>query len=137
MHVRQPAANIQVETLLPTSLPWCRFINVRGCLPVLSLFCLRPLALARRRHRSSNGGGRSSAAVLVHSPHTPPHPPLPCTQQVMTIDFLTLTTLAPFWMANDAALRKWDQRDSLLPILSVLPVFGPIIYLCLRPKAQI
>ncbi|KAI3423805.1 hypothetical protein D9Q98_009642 [Chlorella vulgaris] len=55
---------------------------------------------------------------------------------VMTIDFCSLTALAPFWMANDAALRKWEQRDSLLPVLSVLPLFGPIIYLCLRPKAQ-
>ncbi len=55
----------------------------------------------------------------------------------MTVDFLTLTTLAPFWMANDAALRKWDKQESLLPILSVLPVFGPVIYLCLRPRAQL
>ena len=56
---------------------------------------------------------------------------------VMSLDFLTLTALAPFWMSNDAALRKWDKRDSLLPLLSVLPVFGPVIYLCLRPRAQL
>ena len=56
---------------------------------------------------------------------------------VLSIDFLTLTTLAPFWMYNDAALRKWEQRDTLLPLLSLLPVFGPTIYLCLRPKAQL
>ncbi|EFN59243.1 hypothetical protein CHLNCDRAFT_138236 [Chlorella variabilis] len=55
---------------------------------------------------------------------------------VMTVDFLTLTALAPFWMANDAALRKWDN-NSLVSILSVLPVFGPVIYLCLRPRAQL
>lgn len=54
----------------------------------------------------------------------------------MSLDFLTLTALAPFWMANDAALRKWKQRESLLPVLSVLPVLGPAIYLCLRPRAQ-
>lgn len=40
-------------------------------------------------------------------------------------------------MANDAQLRNWDKRDSLLPILSVLPLFGPAIYLCLRPRAQV
>lgn len=56
---------------------------------------------------------------------------------VMSLDFLTLTALAPFWMANDAALRKWEQRDSLLPVLSVLPMLGPVIYLCLRPRAQL
>ncbi|PRW58694.1 hypothetical protein C2E21_3280 [Chlorella sorokiniana] len=55
---------------------------------------------------------------------------------VMTCDFLCLCALAPFWMANDAQLRNWDKRDSLLPILSVLPLFGPAIYLCLRPRAQ-
>lgn len=54
-----------------------------------------------------------------------------------TIDFLTLSTLAPFWMSNDAALRKWDKQDSLLPALCVLPVLGPAIYLCLRPRAQL
>lgn len=55
---------------------------------------------------------------------------------VTTVDFLTLSTLAPFWMYNDASLRKWGQKDSLLPVLSVIPVLGPAIYLCLRPKAQ-
>ncbi|KAL4443934.1 hypothetical protein ABPG75_011671 [Micractinium tetrahymenae] len=55
---------------------------------------------------------------------------------VMTLDFLTLSALAPFWMSNDAALRRWEGRDSLLPLLSLLPVLGPCIYLCLRPRAQ-
>jgi hypothetical protein len=55
---------------------------------------------------------------------------------VTTVDFLTLTTLAPFWMANDAALRRWPQQESLLPVLSLLPLVGPVIYLCLRPKAE-
>lgn len=55
----------------------------------------------------------------------------------MSCDFLALTALAPFWVSNDAALRRWEGRDSLLPILSFLPVFGPVIYLCLRPRAQV
>jgi len=54
---------------------------------------------------------------------------------VTTVDFLTLTTLAPFWMDNDATLRKWEGKDKLLPILSLIPVLGPCIYLVLRPKA--
>lgn len=53
-----------------------------------------------------------------------------------SIDFLTLTALAPFWMWNDAALRKWEPRDKVLPLLSVLPVVGPALYLCLRPRAK-
>jgi hypothetical protein len=55
---------------------------------------------------------------------------------VTTVDFLTLTTLAPFWMSNDASARKWDKRDQLVPVLSVLPVLGPLIYLVLRPRAE-
>ena len=55
---------------------------------------------------------------------------------VTTVDFLTLTTLAPFWMDNDAQLRQWDGRDKLLPVLSFIPVIGPALYLCLRPKAE-
>lgn len=56
---------------------------------------------------------------------------------VMTVDFLTLSALAPFWMSNDAVLRRWEGRDSLLPLLSVLPVLGPCIYLCLRPRSKL
>lgn len=53
-----------------------------------------------------------------------------------SIDFVVLTALAPFWVYNDAELRKWEPRDKLVPLLSLLPVVGPAIYLCLRPKAQ-
>lgn len=56
---------------------------------------------------------------------------------VMSTDFLCLTALAPFWMSNDAQLRGWDKRDTLVPLLSVLPVVGPALYLCLRPRAQL
>jgi hypothetical protein len=52
-----------------------------------------------------------------------------------TLDFLTLTTLAPFWMYNDAQLRRWKNKG-LLPLLCALPVIGPCMYLVLRPKAQ-
>ncbi len=55
---------------------------------------------------------------------------------VTTVDFATLTALAPFWMEIDAVGRKWEQRGTLLPVLSFLPVIGPAIYLLLRPKAE-
>lgn len=55
---------------------------------------------------------------------------------VTTVDFLTLTSLAAFWMDNDATCRKWSGKENLLPILSVIPVIGPAVYLVLRPKAS-
>lgn len=55
---------------------------------------------------------------------------------VTSMDFLTLTILAPFWMVNDAQLRSWQGNDKLLPLLCCLPFLGPAIYLCLRPKAE-
>jgi hypothetical protein len=54
---------------------------------------------------------------------------------VTTLDFLTLSALAPFWMDNDAQLRGWEGRGRALAALSVLPVLGPALYLVLRPKA--
>lgn len=54
-----------------------------------------------------------------------------------SIDFATLTALAPFWMYNDAAARNWEPRDKVLPFLSVLPVVGPALYLLLRPKTDL
>jgi len=55
---------------------------------------------------------------------------------VTTLDFLCLSALAPFWMANDAEARNWGGRDKWLPVLSVLPVVGPAVYLLLRPKTD-
>jgi hypothetical protein len=55
---------------------------------------------------------------------------------VTSLDFMTLTALAPFWMYNDAEQRQWAQRGQLLPLLSVLPVVGPALYLLLRPKTD-
>lgn len=55
---------------------------------------------------------------------------------VTSMDFLTLTILAPFWMVNDAQLRSWQGKDTILPWLCCLPFLGPAIYLCLRPKAE-
>lgn len=81
-----------------------------------------------------------STLPLCDSSYT--HPSAPALHRrrfinVMTLDFLTLSALAPFWMSNDATLRRWEGRDSLLPLLSVLPVLGPCIYLCLRPRAKL
>ncbi len=57
---------------------------------------------------------------------------------VMSIDFMTLSVLAPFWMDNDAKLRNWAGRDTpLFTLLQLVPVLGPATYLVLRPKAHV
>ena len=76
---------------------------------------------------------------LPTRPLAAPPPTLPPRSFVhtMSLDFLCLTTLAPFWMSNDAQLRGWDKRDSLVPLLSCVPVLGPALYLLLRPRARL
>ncbi|CAG9460569.1 unnamed protein product [Pedinophyceae sp. YPF-701] len=54
---------------------------------------------------------------------------------VTTLDFCLCTLLAPYWMGIDADARQWDKRDSLLPVLTFIPLFGPLAYLIMRPKA--
>jgi hypothetical protein len=53
---------------------------------------------------------------------------------ITSVDFLTLTLLAPFWVFNDAEARRWDSP--LLPLLACVPLLGPVIYLNLRPRAE-
>jgi len=52
---------------------------------------------------------------------------------VMSIDFLTLSTLAPFWVYNDMATRRWLDKGAWLLPLSLVPYLGPALYLVLRP----
>ncbi|KAL2632233.1 hypothetical protein R1flu_016919 [Riccia fluitans] len=52
---------------------------------------------------------------------------------VMTIDFVTLSTLCPFWVYNDLAVRKGSDDTSPLWALAFLPLLGPSIYLLVRP----
>lgn len=50
---------------------------------------------------------------------------------VTTLDFLTLSALAPFWVANDS-----DRRGGAawLSALGFVPLLGPALYLVLRPR---
>ncbi|KAJ7527548.1 hypothetical protein O6H91_16G060700 [Diphasiastrum complanatum] len=52
---------------------------------------------------------------------------------VMTIDFMTLSSLAPFWIYNDMSVRMWLKKGFWLIPLSTVPVLGPALYLFLRP----
>lgn len=56
---------------------------------------------------------------------------------VMSIDFLVLCSLAPFWVYNDMATRRWlDKGFWLLPV-SLVPYLGPALYLVLRPPLPV
>lgn len=52
---------------------------------------------------------------------------------VMSIDFLTLSSLAPFWVYNDMSTRRWLDKGSWLLPLTLVPYVGPALYLVLRP----
>jgi hypothetical protein len=52
---------------------------------------------------------------------------------VTSVDFLTLSLCAPFWVWNDAAARRYDG-----PALAfaLTPLLGPVLWLNLRPRAE-
>lgn len=50
---------------------------------------------------------------------------------VMSLDFCLLSVLFPALVGDDMARRNW--QDSRIFWLSFLPLFGGMIYLCLRP----
>jgi hypothetical protein len=52
---------------------------------------------------------------------------------VTTIDFLTLTLCAPFWVWNDAAARKYEGPALLF---ALTPLLGPVLWLNVRPRAE-
>lgn len=52
---------------------------------------------------------------------------------VTCLDFSLLSAFAPFWVYNDMTARKWvDKGFWLLPV-ALIPLFGPSLYLLLRP----
>lgn len=74
---------------------------------------------------------KHSGLMLSRAAAPPPSspPPSPASSRARS-------ALAPFWMLNDAEARGWEQRGTLLPVLSLIPVLGPAIYLLLRPKTD-
>ncbi|XP_022140723.1 uncharacterized protein LOC111011318 [Momordica charantia] len=52
----------------------------------------------------------------------------------MSIDFMLLSSFAPFWVYNDMTARKWYNQGSWLLPFSLLPLLGPALYLVLRPS---
>merc|ERR1711871_137650 len=53
---------------------------------------------------------------------------------VTSADFVTLTLMAPAWVLNDASRRQWGLGEGFLTGLALMPLFGPLTYLLLRPR---
>jgi len=54
---------------------------------------------------------------------------------VMSLDFVMLSLLFPTLLGDDMARRGW--KDNQLFWLFVMPLFGALIYLCVRPPVEI
>lgn len=52
---------------------------------------------------------------------------------VMSLDFCLLCLLFPTLLRDDMARHGW-QNQQLFWLFAVIPLFGPLIYLCLRPQ---
>ena len=52
---------------------------------------------------------------------------------VTTVDFITLTLCAPFWVWNDASVRRYEGPTLLF---ALTPLLGPALWLNVRPRAQ-
>ncbi|KAK8913832.1 hypothetical protein KSP39_PZI023948 [Platanthera zijinensis] len=52
----------------------------------------------------------------------------------MSLDFLLLSSFAPFWVYNDMTARKRVDKGLWFLPLSLVPVLGPALYVVLRPQ---
>ena len=52
---------------------------------------------------------------------------------VTSVDFLTLSLCAPFWVWNDAAVRRYEGPTLLF---ALTPLLGPVAWLSARPRAE-
>lgn len=73
-----------------------------------------------------------SPSLTILLPSCPYSPSPPAQVHVTTVDFLTCSALAPFWVWNDAQAREWESP--LLPVVLGVPFVGPALYLALRPR---
>ncbi|MBD2494655.1 DUF2834 domain-containing protein [Nostoc sp. FACHB-280] len=51
---------------------------------------------------------------------------------VMSLDFCMLCILFPVLLGDDMARRGWKNHQ-IFWLIALVPLFGPLIYLCLRP----
>ncbi|MFM7406305.1 MAG: DUF2834 domain-containing protein [Cuspidothrix sp.] len=55
---------------------------------------------------------------------------------VMSLDFVMLSLLFPTLLADDMTRRGW-QNHQLFWVFTIIPLFGPLIYLSVRPSLNI
>jgi hypothetical protein len=55
---------------------------------------------------------------------------------VMSLDFVMLSLLFPTLLGDDMTRRGW-QNQQLFWLFTIIPLFGPLIYLCVRPPVEI
>lgn len=53
---------------------------------------------------------------------------------IMTIDFCILSILLPFAILNDDMERRRVENKRLFWVISFVPIFGSLIYWCVRPQ---
>ncbi|MFB2646541.1 DUF2834 domain-containing protein [Raphidiopsis sp. BLCC-F218] len=54
---------------------------------------------------------------------------------VMTLDFLLLSLLFPILLGDDMTRRGWHNHR-LWWLFALIPLFGPLVYLCVRPPIK-
>ncbi|AUT02059.1 DUF2834 domain-containing protein [Nostoc sp. CENA543] len=52
---------------------------------------------------------------------------------VMSLDFCLLCLLFPVLLRDDMTRRNWQNQQQFFWLFAVIPLFGPLLYLCLRP----
>lgn len=50
----------------------------------------------------------------------------------MSLDFCLLSVLFPALLGDDMARRGW-KNPQIFWLIALIPLFGPLIYLCVRP----
>lgn len=55
---------------------------------------------------------------------------------VMSLDFLCLCLLFPVIIKDDLALRSGENQQNWLWLISLIPLLGALVYLCLRPPLK-
>ncbi|MDD1415696.1 DUF2834 domain-containing protein [Dolichospermum sp. ST_con] len=55
---------------------------------------------------------------------------------VMSLDFVMLSLLFPTLLGDDMTRRGW-HNNQLFWLFTIIPLFGPLIYLCVRPPVEI
>lgn len=98
-----------------------RSLESKACSAIL---CLAAFALAGKAATAGEAAWTDFGHLFMESRFV----------HITSVDFITLSLLAPFWVWNDAQVRRWDSP--LLPVCLAVPVLGPAAYLVLRPSVE-